>query len=311
MNRGRTSVIVTLAVLAAGGCYEAELDARQSGVYSCDVTPDCAIGQQCIDGVCVNDEDETGPTIIIESPVQLDVYPQGAGGTLPVRVVGNNLELTADPQGELGTGYLEIQVDGALADTVHEGDLAAGVDVVSVPFPVEAGLHHLRVIARRPDGTAFDTEGATDDIGVWIDDGAEHIGILSPAPSTRVPLGQGEELNVEIVSLNFTFVNPGFTAPDDPDERIGYVNMFIDADVPNCLPACNFDYQTSILPAGLSRTNRIETEQGVLLPNGVGAARLQIVAQTISNQPYYRTNVENEIVFYQIPIQSVVTVGEQ
>jgi hypothetical protein len=310
MDRLLYPPVVLAAIVSLSGCYEAELDALQSGVYVCDDSEDCALGLQCIDGLCIGSEDEVGPELQIDSPAQLEVFPVGSGGRLPMRISGVALELTSDPEGGFGQGYVEIQVDGALIDTVHAGSLEQGIDVDSVPFPLDAGLHHLRVIARHPDGTAYTNPAASEYIGFWVDDGAEHVGILSPAPSTRVPLGQGEELTLDIVSLNYTFVNPGFTAPDDPDPRIGYVNLFIDADVPNCLPACNFDYQTSITPAGLSRVNRITAEQGVLLPDGVGAARLQIVAETPANEPYIRGGNDGGVVFYQVPIQSVVTGNE-
>ncbi len=74
---------------------------------------------------------------------------------------------------------------------------------------------------------------------------------------------------------------------------------------------CNFDYQTSIVPRGLERVTRLRAEQGLLLPEGVGTIRLQIVAQTTSNDPYYREaemEAETGLVYDEVPVQSVVGV---
>ena len=81
------------------------------------------------------------------------------------------------------------------------------------------------------------------------------------------------------------------------------------ADVPGCLPECNFDYQTSIIPQGLSRVNRLRAEQGLLLPDGVGTVTLQIVAQTMANTPYYREEDPVELVYDEVPVQSVLGSG--
>ena len=304
----RRKLFSSVLSLVLPACFAGELDPDISGVFVCEAAIDCAVGLECIEGICVDGPGGGGPELLIEAPVQLDVFAEGGSPTLPLRLSGEGLTLTADATGS--GGYVEIQIDGALIDTVHEGDLAAGIDVTSLPMPIDPGLHHLTIIARHPDGSAFENEGAIDHIGFWIDDGEEHVGILSPPPAARVPLGEGAEMSIEVASLNFTFVNPGFTAPADGEEAIGYVNLYIDTAVPGCLPECNFDYQTSILPAGLSRVNRIISEQGVLLPDGFGAARLQIVAQTTTHQPYYRAAATDSIVYHQVPIQSVVEVTE-
>lgn len=301
----RSLASVAAAGLLLGGCFTGDLDPLLGGVFVCEAAEDCAVGHECIDGLCVESDSVGGPELRIETPVQLDIFPEGVGGSLPIRLGGTGLTLTAEDSTDSDVGYVEIQIDGALIDTVHAGELESGIDVASVPIPAEAGLHHLMIVARHPDGTAFEGSSATSHIGFWVDDGAEHVGILSPPPAARVPLGDGDDLAMEIASLNFTFVNPGFTAPEDGQDRIGYVNLYIDSDVPSCLPDCNFDYQTSILPAGLSRVNRIVTEQGVLLPGEFGAARLQIVAQTTAHEPYYSST--DAIVFHQVPIQSVVS----
>jgi hypothetical protein len=195
-------------------------------------------------------------------------------------------------------------------DSIVEGDLEDGIQLDTLPLPQAPGLHHIRLVARHLDGEEFDGERAVAHAAFWVDNHEEQVGILSPPPGTKIPLGDGENLKVEIASLNFTFVNPGFIGPDEVDlTGLGYVHLYVDADVPSCLPGCNFDYQTSIIPAGLSRVNRIIAEEGVLLPEGVGTVKLQIVAQSPENAPYYRDEGTGEVVYYSVAIQSVASVA--
>ena len=175
---------------------------------------------------------------------------------------------------------------------------------------VSPGLHHVVLSARRLTGERFDGPLSEAHVAFWVDDGEEHVGILSPAPASRVQLG-GEALAIEIAALNFTFVNPGFMDPTaGAESHQGYVHLFVDSDVPGCLPECNFEYQTSIIPRGLSRVNRLTAEQGLLLPEGVGTVRLQIVAQTTANLPYYQTNDPVVLVYDEVPVQSVLGSGQ-
>src|SRR5690606_29834320 len=192
--------------------------------------------------------------------------------------------------------------------TVTNGDLRNGIDLSTLTLPKVAGLHHVVLLARRHNGEYFENEGAQAHVAFWVDDGREHVGILHPPPASRIP-SDAREIGLEVASLNFTFVNPGFLPPDagvSPGQ--GYVHLYLDANVPSCLPSCNFDYQNSILPAGLSRVNRIAVEQNLLLPAGVSTIRLQIVAQTTAHTPYYRDEALQEVVYDEIPVQSVLGV---
>jgi hypothetical protein len=61
-----------------------------------------------------------------------------------------------------------------------------------------------------------------------------------------------------------------------------------------------------LMPAGLSRVNRIITEQPIGLAADVGTVRLQIVAQNLENAPYHQDGGVGDVVFFSVPIQTVV-----
>jgi hypothetical protein len=307
----RLNCVVALALFTVG-CYDAELDPDLYGVYLCEVDNDCALGSACVDGVCGDPAGRTGPIIEVVSPPQLEVFPAGQVATIPLVIGGRDLELTSTQSDDARAGYLEVVLDGAVVDTVTDGDLRDGITVDDLIAPQEPGMHHISVVARRTDGEAFDGDGAIASIGFWIDDGVEHVGILAPAPASKVPLGDQRPLRIEVASLNFTFANPGFISPDQigATEFEGYVTLYIDADVPTCLPDCNFDYQAAIMPAGLSRVNRMITDEPVELPQELGTVRIEIVAQTMDNMPYVRSATTGDFVYDIVPIQSVVTVGD-
>lgn len=289
------------------GCYTADLDSGLSAVFVCEEELDCALGQACIGGVCLSEEDAIGPSLEVIDPPLLDIFPQGEA-ILPLSFRGRDLTLTARSSDDPKEGYVEIYLDGALVDTVTGGDLGGGIDLSSLSMPQVAGLHHVVLQARRHNGEYFENAGSQAHVAFWVDDGREHVGILQPPPAARIP-SDAREIGLEVASLNFTFVNPGFLSPDagvSPGQ--GYVHLYLDANVPSCLPSCNFDYQNSILPAGLSRVNRIAVEQNLFLPEGVSTIRLQIVAQTTAHMPYYRAEALQEVVYDEIPVQSVLGV---
>jgi hypothetical protein len=291
--------------LASAACYSADLETEISAVYVCEEDIDCAIGHVCAGGLCRSEGELVGPSLEITDPPLLHVFEQGTG-MLPITFRGSNLQLTSRESDALEAGYIEIYVDGALVDAVTEGDVEKGINLRSLPMPREGGLHHVVLSARHMDGERFDNPESEAHIAFWVDDGLEHVGILEPAPASRVGR-DSPELEIEVAALNFTFVNPGFLAPDEGLEPLqGYVHLYIDADVPSCLPACNYDYQASIIPPGLARVNRLAAEQGLVLPDGVGTVRLQIVAQTTANAPYYRDETQSDVVYYEVPVQSVL-----
>lgn len=296
--------IVALSLLGSA-CYSADLTADLSGVYACEETVDCALGQICAAGICRAEGEIVGPSIEVTDPPLLHVFEQGTR-TLPLSLEGSHLRLTAEASEGLEDGYVEVYLDGALVDAVTEGDLERGVDVLSLPMPQEGGLHHVVLSARKVDGERFDNYESEAHVAFWVDDGLEHVGILEPAPAARIPQDK-DDLRIEVAALNFTFVNPGFLPPDGGAEPLqGYVHLFVDADVPSCLPSCNYEYQTSIVPPGLARVNRLIADRGPVLPSGIGTIHLQIVAQTPSNTPYYRDDSQMDLVYYDLPVQSVV-----
>ena len=293
------------AALPAAGCFTAELDTDVSSVFVCEADLECPVDFTCAGGLCRSQADLTGPQLEILEPAMLQIYDQGTTA-MPVALRGSNLDLTSTPAGSGNAGYIEVYMDGMLIDAITEGELEGGLEMPSLRIPETPGLHHLTLSARQLSGERFDGDESEAHVAFWVDDGEEHVGILSPPPSSRVNLGE-DPLEIEIAALNFTFVNPGFMDPNQTTgSHEGYVHLFVDSDVPGCLPACNFDYQTSIIPRGLSRVNRLTAEQGLVLPEGVGTVRLQIVAQSITNVPYYQENDPVDLVYDEVPVQSVI-----
>ncbi len=301
-------------LLSLGGlstaCYGTELDTSIDGLFACDADSDCTLGSVCSAGICLDRASLEGPSVRVLEPPPLAVFPAGDTTTIPLVVSGEDLVLTDGSTEEPNAGYIEVLLDGAVVDTITEGDLEAGVAIASIIAPEDAGLHHIGLVARRLDGELFSGEEAAVASAFWIDDGREHVGILDPAPGFKVAL-ESDDLSIEIAALNFTFVNPGFVDPQEFDEPgAGYVHLYIDADVPTCIPACNFTHQAAIMPPGLSRVNRLVAERGVLLPGELGTTRIQIVAQDLLQQPYYREGDATELVFHQVPVQSIVEIDQ-
>ncbi len=297
--------LLSFAVILASGCFSADLDTSVSSVFVCEDDADCAVGHSCLDGLCRAPGEFNGPTLEIVDPPMLGVFQPG-DVNVPVTVQGTTLELSSVEDDSPNVGYIEVYLDGVLVDAVTEGALESGVNLSPLTTPTEPGLHHIVLSARHLDGERFENPESEAHVAFWVDNGEEHVGILSPAPGSRVQIGTGQ-IEVEIAALNFTFVNPGFLPPTgNGGDHEGYVHLFVDADVPGCLPSCNFDYQTSIIPEGLSRVNRIRAEQGLVLPDGVGTVTLQIVAQTMANTPYYREGDDVELVYDEVPVQSVL-----
>lgn len=306
MSRGKPHIV--LAWLSIAGCYAADFDTDASAVFVCSQDDECPLGQACSEGLCQATADLRGPSLAITSPAPLKVFSPG-DGNLPLAFEGQDLLLAADESEEARAGYVEVYLDGALVDAVTAGDLEAGLELASIPVPATGGLHHVVLSARHQDGERFDNPEADAHVAFWVDDGREHVAIVEPPPGARFE-SDGARVQVEIASLNFTLVNPGFVAPGEPPAAPeGYVHIYVDADVPSCLPACNFDYQSSIIPPGLARVNQMTADQYLVLPDGVGTVRVQIVAQALDNEPYYRSDELQELVYDEVPVQSVV--GEQ
>lgn len=306
----RTRILASaLAVTALTQCYAAEFDPTVSGVFYCESDADCTLGQRCGDGICRAVGEAFGPTLEITDPPLLQVFPQGGASSFQVDISGTDLALTneLDMVDDPYAGYLQVFVDGALATGVTEGALEDGVTIGNLPMPTQPGLHHVVVKAYHVDGDRFDNPESEAHTAFWVDDGREHVGILTPAPAAELDL-QEPSVSVEVAALNFTFVNPGYVNQNDTDanQRAGYVRLYVDANVPTCLPSCNINYQAAFLPPGLSRVNRMTAENALILPEGIGTIRLQIVAQSTLNTPYSRDSLDGEFVYYELPVQSVV-----
>lgn len=299
------STLATIPLLLLAGCYTAELDAEASAVYVCSQDEDCPLGQACAEGLCRAEAELRGPSLEIASPAPLQVFSP-ADATIPLSFEGRDLVLSDDASDDARAGYVEIYLDGALVDAVTGGDLEAGLDIASLDMPTTGGLHHIVLSPRHIDGARFENVESDAHVAFWVDDGLEHVAIVEPPPGARFA-ADGARVQLEVASLNFTLVNPGFIAPGEvaggPE---GYVHIYVDADVPNCLPACNFDYQSSVIPPGLARVNQLRADQYLVLPEGVGTVRLQIVAQAIDNVPYYRGEDAAALVYDEVPVQSVV-----
>lgn len=294
---------------ATSACYSTALDSSLDEVFACRDDVDCALGAVCIGQVCRDEAALEGPILTVLDPPELAIFPIGETATVPLVIQGENLVLSSGNSDDAAAGYIEVLLDGAVVDTVTEGDLELGITVDSLIAPAAGGLHHIGLVARRLDGELFRGDSGNAATAFWIDDGREHVGILSPAPGFKIPV-ELEEIALEVASLNFTFVNPGFIGPDEVTmERAGYVHLYVDADVPSCIPSCNFEHQSVVTPAGLSRVNRIQVARGVTLPGELGTARLQIVAQDLLQQPYYRADDPEDLVFHQVPVQSIVEVA--
>lgn len=307
----RASVLLggAMALALGGGCYGGALNPSLSEIYVCEEDAECSVGSRCLDNVCTTSAEDQDPALQLLSPAPLEVFPTDQGGAIPITVAGARLALTSQPDGGSNSGYIEILVDGALADTITAGELESGIEVGTVAIPEAPGLHHITLVARRVDGELFEGSRARTSTGFWVDDGREQIGILSPPPGEKLPLGDGENLSVEVVSLNFTMVNPGFvSATEVAEPGLGYVHLYLDATLPGCLPSCNFEHQVAILPAGLARLNQITAEQAILLPRELGTVQVQVVAQTLTNAPYLRDTVAGDFVFHSVPVQSTVEV---
>ncbi len=309
MNTKNGLATLAVGLLASSGCYDGSLDPSLDEIYVCEEDNDCALGSRCLDGLCSLSLDDTSPALQLISPSPLEVFPTGQGGALPLVVAGTRLDLTSQLEESEQAGYVEVLIDGALADTITVGELEAGIELATISIPQDPGLHHVTLVARHPDGSPFEGDRARTSSGFWVDDGKEHIGILSPPPGDKIPLGNGENLAVEVVSLNFTMVNPGFVSPTEVTEPgLGYVHLYLDATLPGCLPACNYEHQSALAPAGLSRVNQLGAEQPVLLPAEIGTVQVQIVAQALTNSPYVRGTDTQEFVFHSVPVQSTVAV---
>ena len=306
MKLARPILVAALSTIAAG-CYTAEVDPALEATYSCEVDSDCAVGQMCVLQLCTDGSTMLGPAPEVFGPELLQVFPSGGEVLMPIVVGGAGLELNEGGGSNVaGEGSIDVYVDGDLYETLTAGNLEARVQTEPLAVPDVPGLHRIEVVARQNDGSVYPNAEARAVSAFWVDDGREHIGFLRPTPNTEVPIGQGNELEIEVVTLNFTLVNPGFVDTEDlsaPGQ--GHVHVFFDRNIPDCLPDCNFNYESTGFPAMGESSTRLPVEGGIIGSQTEGTFPLEVVAQDSAHQPYYRETAPDELLFEVINVVMV------
>lgn len=288
------------------GCYTAEVDPLLEATYPCDKDSDCALGQTCVIDVCSDGTTPIGPRVEILGPELLQVFPAGSDVSVPIVVGGEGLVLQ-EPGGDnvRGEGHVEVRIDGDVVETITAGDLEGRVETDPQALPAAPGLHRVQVIARQNDGTPYPNEEARIVGAFWIDDGNEHVAFLKPAPDTEIVIGESRDLEIEVVALNFALVNPGLVPTDDlAASRQGHVHVFFDRQIPDCLPDCNFNYESTGFPM-VDPVSRLSVEGGVIGSTTPGTYPLSVVAQTSAHEPYYRESSPDELLFDLIDVLMV------
>ena len=275
---------IVFALGALGGCYGAQFDELASGVFVCEADDECASGFTCLRGLCVSDE---GPVVEIDGPEEGSVFDAGTSVVFPLALGGSGLQLD-EPNGthEAGRGYLEVEVDGeALPSPLISGSLDGSVTETVDLGELAGGFHRIRVKAVGLDNEAYGNPSATADVGIWVNDGLPHVGIRTPYPGDTFTAG--DPLDVAVVSLNCTFIDPTLATADRVDEPVpeGHTHVYFDRregvagtlDYPSCLPECNFDYATggSMKPSNASGQTTVE---GVVLQVPTKPGQLSITA---------------------------------
>jgi len=298
MRRGA----MLLVLGALGGCYGAQFDELASGVFVCEADDECAGGFTCLRGFCISDE---GPVVEIDGPEEGSVFDVDAAVVFPLALGGSGLDLD-EPNGthEAGRGYLRIEVDGEeLPAPLISGSLDGSVTETLDLGMLSGGFHRLRVQAIGLDNEPYQNPSATADVGIWVNDGLPHVGIRTPYPGDTFTAG--DPLDVAVVSLNCTFIDPDLAASDRVDDPVpeGHTHVYFDRregvsgtlDYPSCLPECNFDYASggSIKPPNASGQTRVE---GVVLQVPTKAGQLAISASFnyTGHFPYPSDNLNPE-----------------
>ncbi|TPV93190.1 MAG: hypothetical protein B7733_21735 [Myxococcales bacterium FL481] len=307
---------VPRAVLALAGvgqlsaCYSASLDPNATGVYGCDEPSDCADGHMCLSGVCTDDQ---GPELRIGGPEPLSKFSAAEPVSLSLFVQGNRLNL-GEPAtaGRDGEGYLEVRVDGERrGNLMTTGDLGLGVSQKLDLGVMTPGGHRVEVLAFHIDGTAFDNPSARATTVFWVDDGLPHVVIARPWPGDRFPLEA--KIEMEVVGLNFHFVDPSFAAGDSVDGE-GHTHVYAATTYPECLPNCLYSYAPngSIKPVGEDPTTVVV---GSLDPLMLEAGTIPLTASLNysghlpipfkSEEDWHRPELFDELVYDTVVVELV------
>ena len=303
---GLRPMLVAAALATVTACYTAQVDSELEATYACEVDSDCVAGRICLLSVCTDGSTLLGPAPQVLGPEVLQVFPAGSSMMFPIVVGGEGLEL-GDPGGANvdGQGHIEVRVDGQSVEILTAGSLDGRVQTQPISLPAEPGLHRVEAIARQNDGSAYPNAEATAIGAFWVDDGREHLGFLRPAPNAEIVIGKGDELEIEVVALNFVLVNPGFVPTEElslPGQ--GHIHTFFNRNIPDCLPDCNFNYESTAFPSE-GESTRLVVEGGVLGAAVEGTFPLEVVAQDSTHAPYYRAEAPDELLFDVINVVMV------
>ncbi|MEE9383288.1 MAG: hypothetical protein V3V08_07730 [Nannocystaceae bacterium] len=260
-------------ISVGSSCYTAELNGSASGVFLCAENSECSEEHVCVLGYCTSNK---GPQLRIVGPEPLTRYAVAEPVTLPIVLLGDDLVLDEPrPERVDGHGYLAIRIDDTqVGEPITSGDLHTGVSLELALGQLDPGIHRIEVWAYESDGKRYPNPSATAASAVWVDDGAPHVAILRPLPGSKHRAS--DPMDVEVVTLNFQFVDPGFSAADFIDGE-GHTHVYAGLDYPGCLPGCNFSYAVggSIKPEGEDPTT---TVTGQLEPLDLGPGTLTLTA---------------------------------
>lgn len=230
--------VFTLGALGSA-CFTAQLDPEAPNSFSCCSDEDCPGEQQCVDTVCSLDRDGVDPSI---GPIRC---PEEGSRLLDnICPAGEPDLFRLDFEVERGDGR-DVEIVGTLDGNPLEIDQASG-DVAPLARPLEPGVHRIHIELLDPSsGERFPNPGAVRDGYFWIDDGREHVAIVSPTPGTDIRPGQ--ELAVSVAAINFDYRH---VSCDHNEYRQGHLHLFEGVDVDACFPAtCVGDWFGTLMPA--------------------------------------------------------------
>ncbi len=235
------------------GCLTTDFNEHADGVFFCTSTDQCNEGQKCVLERCDNDD---GPQLIIKEPEPLARVSFAPAIDLTVQIGGSGLALVTPDSADLdGSGYIEVYLDGEKLARLTQGTVAEGVLLRQTLESLSPGVHYLEARSFRANGVPYQQPSATAHTHFWIDDGSPQIALLSPRPDQPHLLGRA--LDVEIAVLNYDFIRPEF---DDASTTpgLGHAHIYLGQDdYPDCLPACNGNYEVSVYPDGSELVRRM------------------------------------------------------
>ncbi len=294
----RKCMIVGLSLLLApitGACFTAQFDGDADAVFFCQADEDCQEGQVCSAlNRCLNDP---GPSLTIKGPESLQLIQYVGVPQITMSLVGSDLKLVAQGQGVVeGEGYVELRLNGVLLETFSEGDLGAGLTHNSAPGVLaQAGIQRLTARAYRADGTPYENPSASTQQLFWLDDGEPHVAVKNLYPGESLPAG--DDIEVEVVTINFDLIDPESDSDFDPLDRLqrGHVHIYANkGDLRDCLPGCNSSYEVTAWPDdGVPRNSASGTIDNV--PGVAGDFKVSVMLNYTDHIPYPAETLESTI----------------